>query len=61
VVKNKQRFRLGIALAIPGYLLLFTQSLRWLKNNSLLNGLLSLLGVVMVASGIKLVKRKRSE
>jgi hypothetical protein len=50
VVKNTKRFRLGIALAIPGYLLLFTQSLRWLKTNSLLNGLLSLLGVAMVAS-----------
>ncbi|WP_407540266.1 hypothetical protein Q0M94_02380 [Deinococcus radiomollis] len=59
-MKHKQRFRLGITLAIPGYLLLFVQGLKWLKNNSPRSALLSLLGVAMMVSSIKLVKRKRS-
>jgi membrane-bound ClpP family serine protease len=60
VVNHTQRFRLGVILVVLGLILTFVEGWSWVKHGGLPYGLLTLLGIAMLAYGVTLLRHKRS-
>ena len=60
MVNHTQRFRLGVTLAALGLALTFVEGWAWVQHGGLHSGLLTVLGMAVLAFSAPLLRHRRS-